>query len=105
MTGLFIALMALMAFGFGLICRSTAAAIAAFVGVIFVLPLVMRGISEPDLRYVPTNILTDSIMATTHQGPGGIIQPLSPAVGLILMALYAVIALIVGAALFMKRDG
>ena len=45
MTGLFIALMALMSFGFGLIFRSTAAAIAAFVGVVFVLPLVMRGIS------------------------------------------------------------
>ncbi len=43
MTGLFIALMALMSFGFGLIFRSTAAAIAAFVGVIFVLPLVMHG--------------------------------------------------------------
>ena len=47
MTGLFIALMALMSFGFGLIFRSTAAAIAAFVGVVFVLPLVMHGISEP----------------------------------------------------------
>ncbi len=73
MTGLFIALMALMSFGFGLIFRSTAAAIAAFVGVVFVLPLVMHGISEPDLRYVPTNILTNSIMSTVNQGPGGIV--------------------------------
>ena len=46
LTGLFIGLIALMSFGFGLIFRSTAAAIAAFVGVIFVLPLVMHGISE-----------------------------------------------------------
>ena len=67
MTGVFIALMALMSFGFGLILRSTAGAIAAFVGVVFVLPLVMHGISEPDLRYVPTNILTNSIMATVNQ--------------------------------------
>ena len=102
-TGLFIALMALMSFGFGLIVRSTAGAIAAFVGVVFVLPLVMHGISEPDLRYVPTNILTNSVMATTPQN-GGIIQPLSPAIGLLLMALYAAIALGVGAVLFMKRD-
>ena len=71
MTGVFIALMALMSFGFGLILRSTAAAIAAFVGVVFVLPLVMRAISESDLRYLPTNILTNSVMSTVNQGPGG----------------------------------
>jgi ABC-2 type transport system permease protein len=104
MTGLFIALLALMSFGFGLICRSTAGAIAAFVGVVFVLPLVMRGISEPDLRYVPTNILTNSVMATVKQAPGGIQRPLSPGVGLLLMAIYAAIALTAGAVLFVKRD-
>jgi ABC-2 type transport system permease protein len=104
MTGLFIVLMALMSFGFGLICRSTAAAIAAFVGVVFVLPLVMHGISEPDVRYLPTNILTDSIMSTVNQGPGGIVRPLSPAVGLVLMAVYAAIVLAGGAVVFVKRD-
>ncbi len=104
MTGLFIALMALMSFGFGLMFRSTAGAIAAFVGVVFVLPLVMRGISEPDLRYLPTNILTNSVMSTVHQGPGGIIRPLSPGVGLLLMVLYAAVAVAAGAVLFMKRD-
>ncbi len=105
MTGMFIALMALMSFGFGLIFRSTAAAIAAFVGVVFVLPLVMHGISEHDLRYLPTNILTNSIMSTVNQAPPGAPdQPLSPAVGLLLMALYAAIALAVGAVLFVRRD-
>jgi len=104
MTGLFIALMALMSFGFGLILRSTAAAIAAFVGVVFVFPLVMHAISEPDLRYLPTNILTNSIMSTVNQGPGGILRPLSPAVGLLLMAIYAAVTLIAGAVLFVRRD-
>jgi ABC-2 type transport system permease protein len=75
-----------------------------FVGVVFVLPLVMHGISEPDVRYTPTNILINSIMATVKQGPGGIIHDLSPAVGLLLMALYAAIALAAGAVLFVKRD-
>jgi ABC-2 type transport system permease protein len=103
MTGLFIALLALMSFGFGLILRSTAAAIAAFVGVVFVLPLVMRGISEPDVRYLPTNILTNSIMTTVNQG-GGIIRPLSPGVGLLLMAVYAATVVAAGAVLFVKRD-
>lgn len=104
MTGLAIALMALMSFGFGLIFRSTAAAIAAFVGVVFVLPLVMHAISEPDVRYLPTGILTNSIMATVKRGPGGILQPLSPGVGLLVMVLYTAIPLAVGALLFAKRD-
>jgi ABC-2 type transport system permease protein len=104
LTGLFIALLALMSFGFGLICRSTAAAIACFVGVVFVLPLVMRGISQPDLRYVPTNILTNSIMATVNQGSGGVVRPLSAGIGLLLMAIYAMIVLAAGAVLFVKRD-
>jgi ABC-type transport system involved in multi-copper enzyme maturation permease subunit len=104
MTGLFISLMALMSFGFGLAFRSTAAAIAAFVGVVFVLPLVMQGISAPDGRYLPTNILTRSVMATVNKGPGGNFNPLSPGIGLLLMVLYAAIALAAGAVLFVKRD-
>jgi ABC-type transport system involved in multi-copper enzyme maturation permease subunit len=103
MTGLFIALMALMSFGFGLIFRSTAAAISAFVGVVFVLPLVMRGISQPDVRYLPTNILINSVMATVNQA-GGIVRPLSAVTGLLLMVAYATAALAVGAVLFVKRD-
>jgi ABC-2 type transport system permease protein len=105
MTGAFIALLALMSFGFGLIFRSTAAAIAAFVGVVFVLPLVVHGISEHAMRFLPTNILTNSIMSTVNQAPPGAPnQPLTPAVGLLLMALYAAIALAVGAVLFVRRD-
>jgi ABC-2 type transport system permease protein len=104
MTGVFIALMALMSFGFGLILRSTAGAIASFVGVVFVLPLVMHAISEADLRYVPTNILTNSIMSTVKEGTGGIVTPLSPTVGLLLMAFYAAIVLATGAVLFVRRD-
>jgi ABC-type transport system involved in multi-copper enzyme maturation permease subunit len=104
LTGLFISLIALMSFGLGLIFRSTAAAIAAFVGVIFVLPLVVHGISESGVRYLPTNILTNSVMSTVNQGNGGPFPPLSPVVGLLLMALYAAVALGVGATLFIRRD-
>jgi ABC-2 type transport system permease protein len=104
MTGAFIALMSLMSFGFGLIFRSTAAAIAAFVGVVFVVPLVMRAISEHSVRYVPINILSNSITATVSQGSGGPDQPVSPAIGLLLMAFYAAIPLAIGAVLFLRRD-
>ena len=104
LTGLFISLMTLMSFGFGLIFRSTAGAIAAFVGVVFVLPLVMHGISEPDLRYMPTNILINSIMSTVSFGPQGIVHPLSPGLGLLLMVIYAAAAVVAGVILFVKRD-
>jgi ABC-2 type transport system permease protein len=104
LTGLFIGLIALMSFGFGLIFRSTAAAIAAFAGVIFVLPLVMHTISEQTVRFLPTNILINSIMPTVNQGQGGPFPPLSPVVGLVLMVIYTTVALAVGAALFVRRD-
>jgi ABC-type transport system involved in multi-copper enzyme maturation permease subunit len=102
MTGLFIALLALMSFGLGLIFRSTAGAIAGFAGVTFVLPLVIRGISEHLSRYMPTNILVNSVMSTVpDHGP---YAPLSPPMGLLVMVLYAGVALAIGAALFVRRD-
>ena len=104
LTGLFISLMALMSYGFGLIFRSTAAAIAAFVAVVFVLPLVMHGISESLVRYLPTNILVNSIMSTVAAPPGAPHPPVSAAVGLLLMAIYTAIALGAGVVLFVKRD-
>jgi hypothetical protein len=104
-TGAFIALMTLMAFGFGFLFRSTAAAIAAFVGVVFVLPLVVHGISESAVPYLPTNILVNSIMVTVRQAPPGAPNaPLSPTEGILLMVLYAAVALAAGATAFVKRD-
>lgn len=104
LTGLCIALLALMAFGLGLIVRHTAGAIATFAGIVFVLPLVMHAISEPDVRFLPTNILTNSVMSTIRPGGPGGMAPLSPGVGLLLMTIYAGIAITVGAVLFVRRD-
>jgi ABC-type transport system involved in multi-copper enzyme maturation permease subunit len=64
----------------------------------------MRGISEPDTRYTPTRILVNSIMNTTNQGGGGPIHDFSPGLGLLVMTIYAAIALAAGAVVFMKRD-
>jgi ABC-2 type transport system permease protein len=105
MTGVFIALTALMALGFGLVVCNSAGAIGAFAAVVFVLPIVMNGISKADLRYVPTNILETSIMGTVNQtqaSPG--LGPLSPATGLLLMVVYAAVVLAAGAVLFIRRD-
>lgn len=104
MTGLFVALLALLSFGFGLIFRSTAGAIAGFAGVVFVLPLVMHGISARAAQYLPTFILTNSIMATVHQPGSSEAAHVSAGVGLLLMAVYACVSLAIGAALFVRRD-
>lgn len=97
MTGVFIALLALMSMGFGLVLRSTAGAVAAFAGVVFVLQFIARG--NP---YTPTGILFNSVSRTMPHDNG--VHPVAPALGLVLMALYAAIALAVGAALFIRRD-
>lgn len=102
-TGLGVSLMALMAFGFGLIFRSTAGAIASFVGVVFVLPLAVRSFWQSGVPYVPPNILGSSLNATLPRGggPGG---PLPAGAGLALLAVYALVPLIIGSVLFLKRD-
>lgn len=113
LTGAAVTLLALMSFGFGFAFRSTAAAIAAFVAVVFVLPLVMHGISPAAVPYLPTNILVNSIMPTVHAGangaggpggPGGPYPPLSAGLGFGLMVIYAAVALGAGAAVFIRRD-
>ena len=48
--------------------------------------------------------LTKLIMSTVNQGRGGTVQPLSPALGLLLMAIFAAIALGAGVVVFLKRD-
>ncbi len=103
LTGLFVSLLALMSFSFGLIFRNTAASIAAFAGVVFVLPLVVHQISQSAVRFVPSNILVNSMMSTVNQGPTPY-PPLSPAVGLLVMAMYSAVALAAGAVFFFRRD-
>jgi hypothetical protein len=56
------------------------------------------------LTVVAGLLVTDSIMAAVNQGGPGGTGPLSPAIGLLLMAVYAAIALTAGAVLFVKRD-
>ena len=43
-------------------------------------------------------------MSTVNQGSGGIVRPLSAAVGLLLMFIYAAIALAAGAVRFITQD-
>jgi len=102
-TGLGVPLMALMAFGFGLIFRSTAGAIASFVGVIFVMPLTVRNFWDAAVPYMPPNILGQSLNSTRPTG-GGPHAPLPAGAGLAMLAGYALVPLVIGSVLFLKRD-
>ncbi len=68
MSGVCVAALALIAFGFGLILRSTGGALGAFAGVAFVLPLILKAMQGDDYRYSPSLILTNSVMASFNQG-------------------------------------
>ncbi len=102
-TGLFISLMALMSFGFGLIFRSTAASLAAFVGVVFVLEFVMHAVSDHYAQYLPIELLVNSIMTTVKTTPLNSFST-SASQGLLFMAIYAAVPLAIGWGLFVKRD-
>ena len=99
-SGLFLGLLAMLSFGLGLIWRSTAGALAAFAGVAFVLPLILRAMPGHDWKYAPTVMLTNSVMQTVNQNP----DALSPTVALVLMITYTAAALVAGVVLFLRRD-
>jgi hypothetical protein len=99
MTGVFLALIGLIGMGLGLIIRSTAGAISAFAGVIFLLPLLLHELSGNPAKYAPIQMVSNSISATVMT-PGQV----SPTLGLFLMAGYAAAVLAAGAFMFRLRD-
>lgn len=98
-SGLFLALLGLMGIGIGFVIRNTAGAISTYVGLTFILPLILHELSGNPERYTPVQMLTGSVSVTVMD-PGQV----SPIVGLLLMAGYAAVALALGAATFMTRD-
>ncbi len=99
MSGLFLALFGMLGMGIGAIVRSTAGAISAYVGVTFLLPLLMRQLSGNPARYTPVQMLANSVSVTVRNP-----DQLSPTLGLVLMVAYAAAVLVAGAVLFISRD-
>lgn len=103
MGGAYVCLAGLIGLGLGAIIRHTAGGIAAVVGVVFVLPLLLlplpHGTRQSVTRFLPEPIAANSI--TTVKPVAG---ALSPWVGLGLLCLYAVVLLGAGAFLLAKRD-
>jgi ABC-2 type transport system permease protein len=99
LSGAYLALLGLLALGLGTILRHTAGALAAYVGATFLLPLLLQRIPGRPQRFTPVTMLANSV-AAVRPVPGQV-----PAwAGFLLVALYAAVALGVGAVLLARRD-
>ena len=98
-SGVFLALLGLFAVGLGAIIRHSAGAIAAFVGCTLLLPLLLHSVPGDIVRYTSTSIFANSVAAVVPTNGA-----VSSTAGLILMAVYAIVSLTVGAMLLVRRD-
>lgn len=104
--GLYLAVLGLLALGLATIIRHTAGAIAAFVGVVLVLPLIVEAlptsISDAVARYLPANI--GLVLFSTHGVPDRIAHAFSPWTGFGLLVLYTAVTLAIGSWFLSRRD-
>lgn len=98
-SALFLGLIAMFAVGVGTIIRHSAGAIGAFMGVVLVLPFVVVALPGNGVRFTPEGILSSSVAAVRPEP-----HALNPWVGLAMMALYAAVALVLGAVALVRRD-
>jgi len=103
--GLMIAVLGLFALGLAAIIRHTAGAIAAFVGVLLVLPALLQALptslANRISEYLPLQI--SGTMTSVHHSIGQS-PALSPWVGFAVVCAYAMAALVVGGVLMARRD-
>lgn len=101
-SGLYLALLGLLALGLASIIRHTAGAITVFVGVVLILPLLTSALPTSMANdvspYLPLTI-GSAIKSVSPQS-----HAFSPWTGLLLLAGYAILALVVGAWLMTRRD-
>jgi hypothetical protein len=102
LAGVYVAGLGLVALGLGAIIRHTAGAISALVGLLFIVPLILKAL--PDSidnslsQYFPSDV--GSAMASVHQQA----HTLSPLAALGVLCAYAVVALGIGGWLMVRRD-
>jgi ABC-2 type transport system permease protein len=99
LSGAFLALLGLLGLGLGVIIRHTAGAIAAYVGITFLLPLLLQRVSGTPSRYTPVGILANSVSAVVRQS-----NQVSAPVGFLLMVLYSAAVLGLAAVFISRRD-
>jgi ABC-2 type transport system permease protein len=95
----FLALGTLFGLGIGAIIRHSAGAIATSVGCTLLLPVLVHNVPGDPGRFMPVMLLGNSVAAVVP-----IDNALSGRIGLLLMALYTLVALAVGATAVARRD-
>ncbi len=95
----FLALGALFGLGIGAIIRHSAGAIATFVGCTLLLPVLLHNVPGDPSRFMPVILLGNSVAAVVP-----VYNALSGRTGFLLMGLYTVLALALGAAAVTRRD-
>jgi ABC-2 type transport system permease protein len=99
LSGAALALFALLGLGLGTIIRHTAGGIAAFAAVTLLPALILNKISEHLTRFGPANMFANSIAAVVPNP-----DTFSPVVSFLLLGVYAVAILVVGATVLIRRD-
>ncbi len=103
-SGLYVAVLGLVALGLATIVRHTAGAISAFVGILLVLPLIVQALPS-SIEFDVRRYLPDRIGAQILNGPSnGFPGAFSPWIGLLILCGYATGLLLIGAALLVRRD-
>jgi hypothetical protein len=101
LSGASVSLLALFGLALGVIIRHSAGAISTFVGIVFVLPVALQPLAthgNPG-RFAPLEILANSVSTVVRQS-----GQLSPTVGFLFLALYAVAALAIAMMCLIWRD-
>jgi ABC-2 type transport system permease protein len=101
LSGAFLALLGMFGLGLGVIIRSTAGAIAAYVGIVFLLPVLLQPLNahgNPG-RFAPVAILANSVAAVVRQT-----GQLSWSTGMLFMVLYSGVAVGIGSLFLFRRD-
>lgn len=103
--GLYLAVLGLIALGLGTLIRRTAGAIAAFVGLVVILPVLVQGLPSSwqaaITRYLPS-VAGQAIIGRTKFAPSGPL--LSPWAGFALLCAYALMILTAAAITLHRRD-
>jgi len=98
LSGICVSFMGLIGLGLGMVVRHTAGAIGAFVGVVFLLPVLVNSFSNTVRSYTPLGIMANSVSTVSEHGQ------LDPIHGFLLMFLYTTAVIIAGTVLMVRRD-
>jgi ABC-2 type transport system permease protein len=105
--GIYLALLGLLALGLGSIIRHTAGGIAAFVGLLLIIPVLISAfpssVQNAVSKFLPMNIGNAMATTTSHLSKGAP-PSFSPWVGLALLGAYALLALSIGGWRLVRRD-